>query len=334
MSAVATSCPVEYRYAPSHFRREPSLVADTVYVVGGLYGNLEALHEILRMREAEAKRGRQVELVFNGDHNWFDVDAASFREINQAALAWTSIRGNVEAEIANPSDTGCGCNYPGYVNAQYVARSNAIMQRLQLAAHEFPHLRRALGAMPMTRTIEVGGERIGIVHGDAEMLSGWSFAAERLSPTARCCSGDEARAEPTPRVAIERVFREAGVTAFASTHTCLPHARDFLVDGRDRLVVNNGSAGIPNFARTTFGLVTRISADPAVPSESLYGIAIGGARFDALPVRFEQAAWVERFLANWQPGTPGHDAYFHRIVSGPDFTLADAIGGRVSATPR
>lgn len=322
-------CPIEYRYSATVFRRAPSLVADTVYVVGGLYGNVEALHEILRMQEAEARAGRRVELVFNGDHNWFDVDEESFREINQAALAGTSIRGNVEAEIAKPSDGGCGCNYPDYVNAEYVARSNAIMRRLQRTASAFHDIRRSLGALPMTRTIEVGGERIGVVHGDAELLSGWSFAAESLSPNGRSCSGDEATAELTPRETIDRIFRDAGVTAFASSHTCLPHARDFDVDGRSRLIMNNGASGIPNFTNTTFGIVTRISSDPAVPRESLYGITMGGARFDAMPVRFDSRKWLDRFLANWQPGSPGYEAYFNRLVGGPRFEVHDAVAGSV-----
>ena len=325
-----SACPVEYRYTAKGFRRPPSLVADAVYVVGGLYGNVEALHEILRMRDAEGRAGRRVELVFNGDHNWFNVDAASFREINEAALAGTSIRGNVEAEIAKPSDGGCGCNYPDYVNAEYVARSNAIMRRLQRTAADFPDVRQALGALPMTRTIEVGGERIGIVHGDAELLSGWSFAAESLSPNGRSCSGDEATAELTPRETIYRIFRDADVTAFASSHTCLPHARDFDVDGRARLIMNNGSSGIPNFANTGFGIVTRISSDLAVPRESLYGITLGGARFDALPVGFDTGAWLERFQRNWQPGSPAYEAYFKRLVAGPAFELGDAVGGTVA----
>jgi hypothetical protein len=323
------SCPIEYQYSPRDFRREPSLQAETVYVVGGLYGNLEALHEILRMRDDEARRGTPVSLVFNGDHNWFDTDGASFREINQVALESVSIRGNVEAEIAAPSDSGCGCNYPDYVNAEYVARSNAIMGRLQATARDFPELRDALYALPLTRTIQVAQQRIGIVHGDAEMLAGWGFAAERLSPVGKSCSGDEATAELTPRETIERYFRESGVTAFASTHTCLAHARDFDVDGQERLIINNGAAGLPNFSGTTFGLVTRISADPAIPTGSLHGIAIGGVRFDALPVRFDQSAWIDRFLANWAPGSPAHEAYFKRIVSGPDFERRDAVAGRV-----
>lgn len=324
------SCPVEYRYSARDFRRDPSLQAETVYVIGGLYGNIEALHAILRMQEAEAKRGARPTLVFNGDHNWFDVDPAAFREVNQVALESVSIRGNVEAEIAAPSDAGCGCNYPDYVNAEYAARSNAIMARLQASARDFPELCGALHALPLTRTIAVGDTKIGVVHGDAELLSGWGFAAERLSPIGKCCSGDEATAELTPRETLDRYFRESGVTAFASSHTCLAHARDFVVDGRDHLVMNNGAAGLPNFAGTTFGLITRISTDPAVPAGSLYGISIGGARFDAMPVRFDQDRWLARFLANWPQGSPAHEAYFNRIVAGPDFGPRDAIAGRVA----
>ena len=302
--------------------------AKTAYVIGGLYGNVEALHAILRMREVEAKRGTDVTLVFNGDHNWFDIDEPSFREVNETVLGNVAIRGNVEAEIAAPTG-GCGCNYPDYVNAEYVSRSNAIMARLQATSVAFPELRSALEKLLVIRTLQVDSQRIGIVHGDAEMLSGWSFAAERLSPAGKVCSGDEALAELTPRDTIGGWFRDADVTAFASSHTCLAHARDFMVDGKQRLVMNNGAAGLANFAGATFGLVTRISEDPAVPAESLYGITIGGVRFDALPVRFDQQAWVKRFLANWPEGSPAHEAYFDRIVKGPSYEVRDAIGENV-----
>lgn len=330
----APSCPAHYCYRPADFRGEPSHCADHVYVIGGLYGNLEALREILRMRSAEARRGIRVSLVFNGDHNWFDIDAASFREINEIVLQHAAICGNVESEIAFPTADGCGCNYPEYVNADFIARSNAIMSRLQTAANDFPGLREALGALPMRRTIQVGQERIGIVHGDAETLSGWAFAAERLSPIGKCCSGDQAVGALTPIKAIAHYFREADVCAFACAHTCLAHARDFEVDGARRLVMNNGAAGIANFASTTFGLITRISIDPKTPADSLYGIEVGRLRFDALPVRFDQTAWIAKFLGNWPPGSPAFESYFDRIVNGPDFDLRDAVAGRVVLTPR
>jgi hypothetical protein len=94
------ACPVEYRYAAADFRTARTDRVETAYVIGGLYGNVDALHAILRMQATEARRGTRVSLVFNGDHNWFDVDAASFREVNQAALDSLAIRGNVEAELA------------------------------------------------------------------------------------------------------------------------------------------------------------------------------------------------------------------------------------------
>ena len=330
MSDVDASCPIAYRYSARDFRRAPSHAAETVYVIGGLYGNVEALHEILRMQAAEARRGSRVSLVFNGDHHWLNVDAASFREINDTVLAHVAIRGNVEAALSSPDDADCGCNYPDYVNAEYVARSNAIMARLRRTGRDFPALTAAIDALPMIRTIDVGGEAIGIVHGDAELLSGWGFAAERLSPGGKCVSGDQVTAALTPLDTIERYFRESGVRAFASSHTCLAHARDYSVDGDARLIINNGAAGLPNFLGQSFGLITRISANTTIPPESLYGITLGTLRFDALPVRFDQAAWLRRFHANWAPDSPAYVAYHDRIVSGPHFTPQDAIGGRVT----
>lgn len=332
MNRPGQSCPIEYHYDAREFRRATTSRAETAYVVGGLYGNLEALHEILRMQESEAKHGIHVDLVFNGDYNWFNTDIESFREVNQLALESISIRGNVEAELSAPTDAGCGCNYPDYVNAEYVARSNAIMRRLRDTAAQAPELREALGRLPYFRVLEVGECRIGIVHGDAETLSGWAFAAERLSPIGTCCSGDEADVELTPLQTIERYFRDSGVHAFASTHTCLAHAHDYRVDGSDRLIINNGAAGLPNFANTGFGLITRVSTDVRIPPDSLYGISVHGVRFDAVPVHFDTTAWHRRFFANWPLGSPAYEAYYRRIVKGPEFGLRYAIGGRVQRT--
>lgn len=329
--SAGQTCPLHYRYKASVMAGPAAHTVETAYVIGGLYGNVEALRTILEMREGERLRtGRDVLLVFNGDHNWLNVDAESFAEVNATVLASVAIRGNVESELAAPSDGGCGCNYPAYVNAEYVAWSNAVMERLQRTAADFPDIRKALGALPMTCTIAVGGERVGIVHGDAETLSGWSFAAERLSAIGRCCSGDEADAALTSPATIERWFREADVTAFLSTHTCLAHARDYEVDGRRRLIANNGAAGLPNFANSSFGLITRIAADRATAPGSLYGTTVGGLRFDALPVAYDQARWIGRFLASWPKGSPAYAAYFNRIVAGPDFDVASAVGGHVA----
>ena len=325
-----TSCSPQHRYAPSALRQSPTTHAHTAYVIGGLYGNVFALREILRMQQAEERRGNAVTLVFNGDHNWFDVDAASFDEINTTVLKHTVICGNVECAIAAPEDIGCGCDYPSYVNPKVVDWSNEIMTQLRHTATEFPDIVRQLDELPMSRTLCVGDQRIGIVHGDAESLSGWAFAAECLSPVAASCSGDVPSGQLTSESDIAEFFRDAGVLAFASSHTCLPHARDFSVDGASRLIINNGAAGMANFAGTTFGMITRISTDLSPPANSLYGITMTGVRFDALPVHFDASAWIEHFAGVWPVGTPAHRSYFDRIRHGPNYALEQAVSGNVA----
>lgn len=323
-------CSPHHRYTPISLRNSPITQAHTAYVIGGLYGNVFALREILRMQQIESALGHAITLVFNGDHNWFDIDAASFEEINTTVLKHTAICGNVECAIAAPEDIGCGCDYPDYVNTQIVDWSNEIMTHLRHTANDFPDIVRQLGELPMNRILCVGDQRIGIVHGDAESLSGWSFAAECLSPGAASCSGDAPAGQRTSEHDIAAFFRDADVRAFASSHTCLPHARDFSVDGTERLIINNGAAGMANFGGTTHGVITRISVDPTPPPNALYGAAINGVRFDALPVHFDAPSWIEHFTRVWPTGTPAHRSYFDRIQRGPDYVLEQAVSGNLS----
>jgi hypothetical protein len=96
-------------------------------------------------------------------------------------------------------------------------------------------------------------------------------------------------------------------------------------DGRRRrLVINNGSAGLACFADTTYGVITRLSDSPRPPADSLYGTTVGTLRCDALPVLFDDADWVARFVAQWPPGSPGHRSYFGRITSGTHLRLEQA----------
>jgi len=100
-------CPLSYRYSPRVFDRAAEIVADTLYVAGGLYGNVEALDALAAM--ALRERG-PVTLVFNGDFHWFDVEAADFRAIAEGVEPHWKLRGNVETEIASEeSGAGCGC---------------------------------------------------------------------------------------------------------------------------------------------------------------------------------------------------------------------------------
>jgi hypothetical protein len=137
------------------------------------------------------------------------------------------------------------------------------------------------------------------------------------------------RGRPTTTAELLDWFGRAKVSVFASTHTGLRFAQ-VIADGRQgRLVINNGSAGLPGFADTTHGVITRLSSDQRVPADSLYGTTLGRLRCDALPVRFDLARWTARFLVQWPPGSPGHRAYFGRITTGTHLRLKQTARGGI-----
>jgi hypothetical protein len=298
------TCPISYRYPPRVFDRAPEIEAETLYVVGGLYGNPEALDAVLALAAHEAG---DVRLVFNGDFHWFDTPGAQFVRITREVLSHAALRGNVETELAaEESGAGCGCAYPADVSDAEVSRSNEILARLRETARREPALRSALGELPMHLVARVADARIGIVHGDAASLAGWGFARDRLE-------------DPRHHRWIENAFRDARVDAFACSHTCLPTLRAFEVDGRRCVVANNGAAGMPNFARTRYGLLTRISTRPFDGSERAYGLRSGAVAIDAIRIEYDHERWVERFLAAWPEGSPAHASYHRRIVEGPRY---------------
>jgi hypothetical protein len=303
------TCPTSYRYSPRVFDRAPEIVADTIYVIGGLYGNVEALEAVQAMA---AREPGPVTLVFNGDFHWFDVARADFARVTREVLQGRALRGNVETEIAaEDSGAGCGCAYPLDVSDAEVSRSNEILERLRATARGFPGQRERLGRLPMNLVARVGEARVGIVHGDAASLAGWGFAQDRLD-------------DPAHRRWVESAFRAGEVDIFASTHTCLPAFREFAFEGASGVVANNGAAGMPNFAGRNAGLITRIGRVPFAGPEKLYGLQARGVHVEAIEIGYDHARWVERFLANWPAGSPAHASYFRRIADGPRFTLAHA----------
>jgi hypothetical protein len=64
--------------------------SDTVYVVGGLYGNPAALQALLE--RADREPGRPPAIVFNGDFHWLDIDPQAFQAISETVLATTPSR--------------------------------------------------------------------------------------------------------------------------------------------------------------------------------------------------------------------------------------------------
>lgn len=301
------TCPLAYRYSPRVFDRAPDFEAHTLYAIGGLYGNVEALEAVLAL--AGAERG-PVTLFFNGDFHWFDVDAGDFARVGAQVASHRALRGNVETEIAGEaSGAGCGCAYPADVGDDDVERSNAILERLRATAAGLPRWRAPLASLPMHALARVGDARIGLVHGDATALAGWGFARERLDA-------------PRHRAWIESVFRESRVDVFAASHTCLPALRGFEVDGRACAVANNGAAGMPNFAGTRFGVVTRIGVRALGGAARLYGHEVAGVHVEALRVDYAHERWLERFAASWPPGSAAHASYHRRMVAGPALAFA------------
>jgi hypothetical protein len=90
-------------------------------------------------------------------------------------------------------------------------------------------------------------------------------------------------------------------------------------------VINNGAAGMPNFSGSTFGVVTRIALSPS-PHPPLYGMVRDGVCIDALAIRYDNAAFLRRFLDRWPEGSPAHASYHRRITAGPDYPIATAAG--------
>lgn len=303
------SCPLHYRYAPAALAREPEVHAETLYVVGGLYGNRTALAALF---DLAAQESGPVTLAFNGDFNWFNVDAEGFCAINQQVLQHEAMRGNVETELAGDDHAaGCGCSYPDWVSDAEVFRSNQIMTRLRDEARAFPALRKQLAALPMHLVAEVGGVRTAIVHGDAHSLAGWDFAQEALR-------------DPAHRARIASQFAAANARIFASSHTCLPVALEFDAPQGVCALINNGAAGMPNFLGTRHGVITRIATRPTRHVEPLYALRAGAVHIEALPLRYDHTRWLEEFLANWPAGSAAHAAYYRRITEGPAYDVSHA----------
>jgi hypothetical protein len=305
--SAGRTCPPDYGYPPSVLARAPDFAAETLYVAGGLYGNLAALAAIEKLTAAERARP---DVVFNGDFHWFDAEPDWFAAVERGVKPYRSLRGNVETEIGRAEDigAGCGCAYPEGVDDGVVQRSNEILAKLATMAP--PTARARLRALPMHLVAQVGDLRIGIVHGDATSLAGWRFTHDAIA-AARNQSW------------LGEVRRTSNIDVFACTHTCLAALRDFMLSAGRLTVINNGAAGMPNFAGTRFGVVTRIATSPS-PHPPLYGLQRDGVHIDAIALRYEQDAFLKRFLARWPQGSPAHASYYNRIVEGPDYTIAQA----------
>lgn len=310
-------CPSDYHIDDQAFSGDAEHVCDVLYVVGGLYGNpfaLEAIDQLIadeRTRATEAGTADFIiTTVFNGDMHWFDKTTENFASIEKAAAKYTLLIGNVEAELRreSPIGVGCGCAYPACVDNETVARSNKIHSMLFDELSDRPELKELLEGRPSTTTVAVAGRKVGITHGDEHMVGGWNCSREELS-------------EPERQRKLDAFLSENDLVALATTHTC--SAAAIALD--HGLVINNGAAGLPNFAGQHFGLVIRIAETPH--PDALFGAQRNGLFVEAVPLRYDQDSFVKWFDELWPEGSPAEISYRRRIVSGPADCVEEALLG-------
>jgi predicted phosphodiesterase len=296
-----------------------------LYVVGGLYGNTEALQLICTAFEAEPSANKA--LVFNGDFHWFDVAEAEFARIEAMTSKYTRLRGNVETELTRTilsaeDDVGCGCAYPDEVDDGDVAFSNAIIQQLRKTYLRWlanSKLTPELPGLPMAARFDVGGLGVAVTHGDIDSLAGWTLAHNRIRSTL-----DDGLSEKLSNFDVNIV---------ACSHTCLPA----LCSQNNQIVVNNGAAGLANFMNQTSGLVTRIAvSDHATSNRPVSSTALpvvyesrvigqsSVVHVQALNVPFSDERWHKKFLSQWPIGSAAYESYWKRIRLGTSYTLKQA----------
>ena len=299
-------CPLRYRYGPKAIAAVAAQPCDTLWVVGGLYGNPQALDAVLALvRQEQARTRARVRLCFNGDFNWFNITPSAFERINTTVLEHDVVLGNVEAELGEPLDTpDCGCAYPEHVDAGVVARSNSIHTRLKQVAQAQPAVLARLQASPMFARYEVGGLQLGVVHGDSESLAGWQFDPACIA---------------LPGHAQWRTaqFEQAAVDAFASTHTCTAVLHtDTLPSGQRKVISNNGAAGMPSVPGALAGLVTRVSVTPCTQAPVHASVCVQGVWVEQVQLNYDHSAWLAQFHQWWPPGSPAFVSYAERIAHG------------------
>lgn len=286
-------CPLDYRLAADTFVGAPLFDCDSLYVVGGLYGNRQALAALQRRLAAEPA----ARVVFNGDAHWFDRDPAIFQQIEQGLDGHLALRGNVETELGRAADSGagCGCAYPARVAEAVVERSNAIQAELSRTVQGLPGMARRLAARPASALVGVGGRRVAISHGDEQSLAGWNCSREALG-------------EPARQAQLDHWLRANRLSVLATSHSCAAVALNL----EHGALINNGAAGMPNFAGGRYGLLSRIASTPH--AAALYRCERDGLFIEALPLNYGHDDFLADFDRQWPAGSPAALSYRARIL--------------------
>lgn len=84
-SAPHRSCPISYSISPTSIRKSKDINTQVLFVVGGLYGNVEALDAIEKRISDDGSFSHSDEkplVVFNGDFNFLNSSPDDWLSIN------------------------------------------------------------------------------------------------------------------------------------------------------------------------------------------------------------------------------------------------------------
>lgn len=297
----------DYAINPGEWDKDPFATCDTLYCIGGLYGNIEAMKTCIEMLKDESG---DVCVTLNGDYHWFDGELESFLEIERLVEPYIPMNGNVELELSRPEagGVGCGCSYPTSMSDNFVNRSNAIYAKLRATIAQKNGLAESLRGRPAWGVVRVGDALVGITHGDEKSVSGWDCSVDALRRSERL---EE----------LEEFFANHAVDVLSTTHTCAAAAMTV----GNGAVINNGSAGLPEYKDMIFGLVNRISTTKH--PDALYRAEVKGAYIEAVPVRYDNDTFISWFDSIWEEGSPAAKSYRPRAIAGPDTVISDAVSG-------
>lgn len=298
------NCSLDYFLDRNWTEKSNKLFRDAIYVVGGLYGNYEALKTIKKIIKEDNERF----LAFNGDVHWFDININDFLKI-EVTLEMQGCRlmmGNVEYELLSKDDTfGCGCNYSELVEDDFVMHSNIIhsIMKKNLMGQD---ILEKIKLRPRAKVYNLFDKKIAITHGDEKNMAGWKCSRDDLSYKKR-------------QEELFNWMNDNNIDILATSHTCLPA----LLRINNKIIINNGAAGMANVKGESFGLISRIGNKPH--SQAIISEKIDDVYVELVKVDFSLLDFLEWFDKVWPKGTAANVSYRSRITNGTDLEVDDIL---------
>ena len=276
-------------------------------IIGGLYGNLQSMKEI-------KKYEKNNQLIFNGDFHWLNKKKEEFIAVQKFVNRHITLKGNIEDSLSNPKNfDNCNCDYPDYFPPEETIFSNEIFSQLKETFISCNDYKNDFNKLDTQLYISIkNGPNIFITHGDLQSLNGWLFSIKSI--------------KKLKKMEFLNFFDRVNADVIISSHTCLPvFCSATHKNGEEKLLLNNGAAGMPNFKNKNFGIVIRISSGKSPDNKVIYRKKVKNYFFEAIKLEYHNKNFINEFLSNWPSKSAGYKAYFDRIINGPIYDLADSI---------